>query len=84
MNNVVTKKEIKNYSRDFRTIANRTLNSNFDVFDGNLKRLINYIDNNFIISDFINSCKNDEQTKVVEIGANIATIISFVQPIINQ
>lgn len=66
MNNIVTKKEIKNYSRDFRTIANRTLNSDFDVFDGNLKRLINYIDKNSIISEFINSCKTDEETFDIE------------------
>lgn len=66
MNNGVTKKDIKNYSRDFRTIANRTLNSDFDVFDGNLKRLINYIDNNSIISEFINSCIDDEDEFYIE------------------
>ncbi|MCI9286956.1 MAG: hypothetical protein HFJ57_03090 [Clostridia bacterium] len=62
MNNSITKKEIKNYSRDFRTIANRTLNSDFDVFDDNLKRLIYHIDNNPIISEFINSCTTDEDS----------------------
>lgn len=66
MNNGVTKKEIKNYSRDFRTIANRTLNSDFDVFDGNLKRFINYIDNNSIISEFINSCIDDKDEFNIE------------------
>ena len=66
MNNGVTKKDIKNYSRDFRTIANRTLNSDFDVFDGNLKRLINYIDNNSIISEFINSCIDDKDEFNIE------------------
>ena len=66
MNESVTKKEIKNYSRDFRTIANRTINSDFDVFDGNLKRLINYIDKNTIISQFINSCKDKEEDFNIE------------------
>lgn len=56
MNDGINKKEIKNYSRDFRTIASRTLNSNFDAFDSNLKRLIYHIDNNPIIMEYINSC----------------------------
>lgn len=61
MNNIITKKQIKNNSRDFRTVANRVLNSDFDAFDDNLKRLMNHINNNIIIKEYIDSCtQNDD------------------------
>ena len=52
LNNLYNKKELKKQSRDFRTIANRTLTSDFQMFNDNLKRLIDYIDNNEIISKY--------------------------------
>ena len=45
------KKELKKQSRDFRTISSRTLTSDFQMFGDNLKRLINFIDNNEIIKN---------------------------------
>ena len=49
MSNLYNKKELKKQSRDFRIIANRVLTSDFQMFNDNLKRLIDYIDNNEII-----------------------------------
>lgn len=56
MSNLYNKKELKKQSRDFRIIANRVLTSDFQMFNDNLKRLIDYIDNNEIISNYIESC----------------------------
>lgn len=42
-------------SRAFRTIANRTINAHYDEADAILKMLIDYIDNNYLISSYINS-----------------------------
>lgn len=61
MNNLYNKKELKKQSRDFRTIANRTLTSDFQMFNDNLKRLIDYIDNNEIISKYIESCIDKDE-----------------------
>lgn len=62
MSELYNKKELKKQSRDFRSIASRTLTSDFQMFDNNLKRLINFIDNNEIIKKYIESCisKDDE------------------------
>lgn len=62
----INKKEIKQISRDFRTIANRTLNSDYDTFDNNLKRLINYIESIPIIYDYITSCIKDDDNFEIE------------------
>lgn len=66
MSNSVTKKEIKQISRNFRTVANRTLNSDYDTFDNNLKRLINYIESIPIIKDYITSCIKDNDNFEIE------------------
>lgn len=61
MDKSFNKKELKKESRAFRTIASRTITSDFQMFDDNLKRLISYIDANIIIKKYINSCiKNDD------------------------
>lgn len=62
----INKKEIKQISRNFRTIANRTLNSDFDTFDNNLKRFINYIESIPIIMDYITSCIKNGGTYSIE------------------
>ncbi len=56
MSKPINKKELKKESIEFRTIASRTLTSDFQVFNGNLKRLIIFIDNNEVIKQYINSC----------------------------
>lgn len=56
MSELYDKKELKKQSRDFRTISSRTLTSDFQMFGDNLKRLINFIDNNEIIKNYIDSC----------------------------
>jgi len=66
MSSNITKKDIKNSSRDFRTIANRVLNSDYDAFDDNLKRLIYHIDNNSLIKEFIVSCIDEEDKFDIE------------------
>lgn len=60
MSSSINKKELKNESRNFRTIANRVLTSEYDTFDNNLKRLVYHIDNNYIVKMFIDSCSNEE------------------------
>ena len=65
MSELYNKKELKKQSRNFRMIASRTLTSDFQMFDDNLKRLINFIDNNEIIKKYINSCvSNDDDFKI--------------------
>lgn len=61
MSNLYNKKELKKQSRDFRSIASRTITSDFQMFNDNLKRLINYIDNNEIISKYIESCIDKDE-----------------------
>lgn len=56
MSELINKKELKKQSRDFRTIVSRALTSEFQMFNGNLKRLIIFIDNNEIIKQYIDSC----------------------------
>lgn len=56
MSRPINKKELKKQSIEFRTIVSRTLTSDFQVFNGNLKRLINFIDSTEIIKQYIDSC----------------------------
>ena len=56
METVIDEKELFNNNIEFNNISKRLLTSDYDVFDLNLKRLIHYIDDNKLISDFINSC----------------------------
>lgn len=60
MSELYNKKELKKQSRDFRVVSSRTLTSDFQMFGGNLKRLINFIDNNEIIKKYIDSCISEE------------------------
>ncbi len=61
MNDVINKKELKKQSRDFRTIANRTLTSDFQMFNNNLKRLLVFIKSNHTIMNYINSCIDNSE-----------------------
>ena len=66
MNNSYNKKEIKKECRDFKTIASRVLTSEYDTFDNNLKRFINYIDNTANIKQYIESCINEKDDFKIE------------------
>ena len=66
MNNSYNKKEIKKECRDFKTIASRVLTSEYDTFDNNLKRFINYIDNTENIKKYITSCINEKDNFKIE------------------
>lgn len=57
---LTNKKELKKESREFRTISSRTLTSDFQMFGNNLKRLMNYIDNNFTIKQYIDFCISED------------------------
>lgn len=70
MSELYDKKELKKQSRDFRTISSRTLTSNFQMFDANLKRLINFIDNNEIIKNYIDSCISEDDGFKIEDDVN--------------
>lgn len=67
MSELYNKKELKKQSRDFRVISSRTLTSDFQMFGDNLKRLINFIDNNEIIKKYIDSCvSEDDNFKIAD------------------
>lgn len=70
MSEVINKKELKKDSREFRTIASRTLTSDFQMFGKNLKRLMNYIDNNSTIKQYINSCISEDDNFDIEDDVN--------------
>lgn len=70
MSKLYDKKELKKQSRDFRTIASRTLTSDFQMFGDNLKRLINFIDNNEIIKKYIDSCISENDNFNIEDDVN--------------
>ena len=70
MNELYDKKELKKQSRDFRTISSRTLTSDFQMFGDNLKRLINFIDNNEIIKKYIDSCISEDDNFKIEEDVN--------------
>ena len=70
MNELYNKKELKKQSRDFRVISSRTLTSDFQMFGNNLKRLINYIDNNEIIKKYIDSCISENDNFKIEDDVN--------------
>ncbi|HIQ90968.1 MAG TPA: hypothetical protein IAB27_05035 [Candidatus Coprosoma intestinipullorum] len=56
MSKSINKKELKKQCIEFRTVASRVLTSDFQVFNANLKRLINFIDSIEIIRQYIDSC----------------------------
>lgn len=66
MSNIFNKKELKNVSRDFRTISSRLLNSRCSDFDDNLKRFYLYIEKESIIKDYIISCIDKEKDYNIE------------------
>lgn len=70
MSELYNKKELKKQSRDFRTISSRTLTSDFQMFRDNLKRLINFIDNNEIIKKYIDSCISEDDNFKIEDDVN--------------
>lgn len=70
MTELYDKKELKKQSRDFRTISSRTLTSDFQMFGDNLKRLINFIDNNEIIKKYIDSCISEDDNFKIEDDVN--------------
>ena len=70
MSELYDKKELKKQSRDFRTISSRTLTSDFQMFGDNLKRLINFIDNNEIIKNYIDSCISEDDDFKIEDDVN--------------
>ena len=70
MSELINKKELKKESREFRTISSRTLTSDFQMFDNNLKRLMNYIDNNSTIKLYIDSCISEDDNFSIEDDVN--------------
>lgn len=67
LDKLFNKKDLKKQSREFRSIASRTLTSDFNMFDNNLKRLINYIDKDVIIQKYIATCiKSDDNFTIEE------------------
>lgn len=73
MDNIFNKKNLKKRSREFRTIASRTLTSDFQMFDDNLKRLINYIDNDSITKEYVKTCiKPDDNFSIEEDVKNVS------------
>lgn len=56
----INKKDLRKISLAFRTIANRTINANYQEIDSILKMFIDYIDNNHLISNYINSIIVDD------------------------
>ena len=70
MSELYNKKELKKQSRDFRVISSRVLTSDFQMFGDNLKRLINYIDNNEIIKKYIDSCRSENDNFKIEEDVN--------------
>lgn len=74
----INKKELRKMSRSFRTIANRTINAHFEEADAILKMFIDYIDNNQLISSYINSINVNEinvEKEVVEVLAGYGRVI---------
>lgn len=55
----LTKNELKKISLDFRMVANRLIRTKSEEGISNLKRFLNYIDNNPIIIKFIQQHNND-------------------------
>lgn len=55
----LTKKELKKISLDFRMVANRIIRTKSDEGISNLKRFLNYIDNEPIIIKFIQENNNE-------------------------
>lgn len=51
------KKDIKNMSSDFRVVANRLLNSEYDTMDNNLKRFVHYIKTTPLINNYLQPLK---------------------------
>ena len=70
MSEQYNKKELKKQSRDFRSIASRTLTSDFQMFGDNLKRLITFIDSNKVIKNYIESCIDEKDNFNVENDVN--------------
>lgn len=70
MSELYNKKELKKQSRDFRVISSRVLTRDFQMFGDNLKRLINYIDNNEIIKKYIDSCRSENDNFKIEEDVN--------------
>ncbi|MBW9154315.1 hypothetical protein [Clostridium estertheticum] len=69
----INKKDLRKQSRAFRTIANRTINAHFEESNSILKMFIDYIDNNSLISSYINSIVVDDfdvTKQVKEISSN--------------
>ena len=68
----INKKELRKLSRAFRTISNRIINAHYEEADSILKMFLDYIDNNSLIFQYINSIKVDE----FDIGKEIESVIS--------
>jgi hypothetical protein len=55
----ISKNELRKISSDFRMYANRLMQTTPDAGMNNLKRFLNFIDNNLVISDFL---RNNQRT----------------------
>ncbi|NLW46801.1 MAG: hypothetical protein GXY86_05650 [Firmicutes bacterium] len=51
----INKKDLKKISLAFRTIASRVINAHYDEVDSILKMFVDFIDENYLISTYINS-----------------------------
>lgn len=56
----ITKSELKKTSLDFRMVANRLIRTKSEEGMSNLKRFLNYIDNDSVISQFIKQHNNEK------------------------
>ena len=65
----IDKKELKLISLEFRTIANRLLNCNHNTGADILKKFISFIDENELISEFVQGYVNPADFKPVDRGA---------------
>lgn len=59
----IDKKQLKIISLEFRTIANRLINCHWQTGMDLLRKFITYIDNNEVISDYVNSYVNTDDFK---------------------
>jgi hypothetical protein len=69
----INKKELRKLSRAFRTISNRIINAHYEEADSILKMFLNYINNNHLIFQYINSINVDEYDASTEIKSVISS-----------
>lgn len=89
MNSEISNEDLKNISYDFRIVSSRLLDSEFRESKNNLQRFMNFINNNPIISEFIDKnnsmnynidkiLKEKGYNQILDVPIDLSEEISFV------